>query len=806
MNLWIFSPIPQPRAATSDGRRRVRFGLGLAAMILSVTSAAAQGATVRGLVREEGSLEPVPFASVQVQALQRGVLANERGYFVLTDLPVGSHTLLVGSLGYRSSATAITASPEASLTIEILLSQAPIEVTGIEVQVGREEGIAAGAAGPGPIRLDPSVVDVVPGLAEADVLRTLQTLPAVQAVSDFSSALYVRGGSPDQNLMLLDGAPLFNPFHLGGIFGSVDPEAISAVNVLPGAFPARVGDRLSSVIEMRTREGGRDHVRGNGSVGVVSSRISLDGPLPGDDGSYLFSFRRTYLDLFTDAAYKLGLIEGTLPYSFDDSNLKLSHDVGALGRLSLALHYDGETVDIPESIDFDGDVDFDFGTRSASLNYWQPLENGVAELRAAISSFDGRFDAFEDEVVPVTPGSDLYETRRETVVRAGTTIRNALLGVDLSWYRGRHLVRAGAQADRYRFDYDVSSAPDALGGYVPDFVLAESPLTVAAYLEDQWSPMDGIEMRLGLRVLTAGSRGTAWMPRFGVQYELTPRVSLSLGGGRSAQAIHSLRDEESLAASLVAYDLLAGVPEEIGLSRAEDLVVGAAWTGPSTSLRVDAFTKRFTRLPIAPTPDELLEAPVIVTEGFVEGDGSASGLEFLGRHSRGDAEVTLAYSLLYARRSHGTAEYAPRFERRHTVDLLGVIPIRRRAQASARFIFGSGQPHTPAVGVVAPRIYDPDRGVLTPGPSGAGGVIVLGEHNSSRLPHYLRLDIGARGDFQPRWFGRMVTVTPYIQVLNVLNTRNVLFAEPTAFGFGQPVLEFAPQLPIFPTLGVEWKF
>ena len=784
---------------------------GLLALLFFPAIMAAQRTAISGTVRAEDSREPIPFATVQIPQLDRSVTANDRGYFVFADVPAGTWTVRASAPGHGPVEAAASLTAARALQLELLLPQRAVELAQIEVQAPRGAGVTGGAAGPAPVRLDPAAVDAVPALAEADVLRTLQTLPSVQAISDFSSALYVRGGSPDQNLLLLDGAPLFNPFHLGGVFGSIDPEAIATVSMLPGAFPARLGDRVSSVIEIRSREGGRDRVRANGSVGLVSSRVSVDGPLPGAQGSYLFSARRTYLDLFTDAAHSLDLIEATLPYSFNDANLKLTHDVGALGRVSLALHYDGEDVDIPEDLEFEGDADFDFGTRSASLNYWQPLGAAVAEFRAAISSFDGSFFATENRFAL---GSDdgAAEPNVVQVLDAHTTIRNALLAGDLSWYLGDHQVRAGAQVDQYRFAYDIDIELGDLSTFIPDFQLSQAPLTVSAYVEDQWSPGDRLDVRLGLRMLTAGDRGTAWMPRLGMLYALTPRLTVSAGAGRYAQVLHSLRDEESLAASLVAYDLLAAVPEEIGLTRAEDVVAGIAWASATSSLRVDAYAKRFTQLPIAPTRDELLEAPVIVTDGFVEGEGSSRGVEVLGRHRRGSGEFSLGYAHLVAKRSLGADTYAPRFERRHTVDAMAALDWGGRGQASARFIFGTGQPYTPATGIAQPLVFDPERGVFTPAIFGGGPVIVLGEHNGARLPHYLRLDVAARRDFERDWFGRRVTLTPYLQVLNVLNTRNVLFGEPTATGFDRatgslrPELQYAPQLPVFPTVGVEWRF
>ena len=154
-------------------------------------------------------------------------------------------------------------------------------------------------------------------------------------------------------------------------------------------------------------------------------------------------------------------------------------------------------------------------------------------------------------------------------------------------------------------------------------------------------------------------------------------------------------------------------------------MVGLAWSASGTTVRVDAYAKRFTRLPIPRTPDEVLEAPVIVTEGFVEGKGSARGLEVMGRRAWGRSEMSVSYAYLRASRSLEGTGYAPRFERRHTIDLLGVMPLLRRGQGSVRFLYGSGQPYTPAVGIATPLVYDPDRRVLVPGPYGAGAIVLL---------------------------------------------------------------------------------
>lgn len=159
-----------------------------------------------------------------------------------------------------------------------------------------------------------------------------------------------------------------------------------------------------------------------------------------------------------------------------------------------------------------------------------------------------------------------------------------------------------------------------------------------------------------------------------------------------------------------------------------------------------------------------------------------------------------------AQRELGADVYSPRFERRHTLDALATLPWGKRGSASMRLIYGSGQPYTPAVGLADAYSYDPERKVFTPAPVGAGPTVVLGEHNSERLRYYMRLDVGVRRDFTRQWLGREVTITPSLQVLNVLNTRNVLYAEQGVDGAGHALMEYAPQLPILPTFGVEVRF
>jgi hypothetical protein len=764
-------------------------------------------ATIQGVVRTEGSQVPIPGAVVQLPELRRSVAADERGIFIIPNVPAGSWRVRITAVGYEALEVGVDVPPSGAVRLDLELAARPVPLAPVEVQAQAGRGgqtEALRSVGPGAIRLSGDALRAVPMAAEPDIIRAIQSLPSVAAASDFSSALYVRGGSPDQNLITLDGVPIFNPYHLGGLFGAVDPDVVQSAGVMAGAFAADTGDRLSSVIDIRTRDGGRDRTRGFGAVGLVSSRAGVDGPLPGGRGSYLVSARRTYLDLFTRGAQAAGLIPFSLPYRFTDAQMKAVYDVGPLGRLSATAYINDETLVLRPRREegINQNLDFDWGSRAVGVRYWQPWGSSLTvEAEAAWSEFSGQFDAGEYRW---DNERQRYGTELVPLLGAGTATRNALLAAGATAYRGRHQLRAGVQADWYRFHYGVDHNED-LEGFLPRFDLTTTPRTVSAYLEDQWSPGEAFSVRAGMRVMAAGSRGSAVMPRLGMRYAPHPGWAFTLGAGRSAQVMHSLHDQEAIAASVIAYDQMAAVPEEMGLTRADDVVLGAQWTGSRLDVRVEAYEKRFHRLPVSRLPDDPLESLVVIPEGFGEGRGSARGVEVFARYTRGESALSAAYALARAEREIDGVRFTPRFERRHTLDVNGHTSWGSRGQLTARVVVATGQPYTPVVGATQRFRYDPAQGSFTY--QFSGPEVVLGDHNAARLPGYFRLDFGARRSYERRLFGQAGTLSPYFSVLNVLNTPNVLFAEPQGGGYhAQSRLVYAPQMPIFPTLGVEWKF
>lgn len=749
---------------------------------------ALQSAALHGTVRADSTLEPLAYATVEIPALGRSVSTNAQGYYVLSGVPTGRWEVRASALGHSPVQREVELESE-SVRLDFHLPSRTLEVSGITVQASRGVG---SVAGPGAMGLDARDIRAVPVFAETDVLRAVEALPSVTTVSDFSSALYVRGGAPDQNLFLLDGTPIFNPYHLGGMFSAFNPEAVSTVDVLAGAAPARVGDRLSSLVDVRLRDGGRDRLRGSGAIGLYSSRATLDGPLPGRGGSYLVSGRRTYGELLglSAAASAEGMIPETMPHGFGDLLLKGTHGVGGQGSVSVLYYADREWLHLPEHFESIAEYDWSWGSRLAGVHYRQPIGSKLLlEARAGESTFSTALDAF---------WADDRGVREQTLLARGM-MRDRLAGADVTWYGRGWQLRGGVQHDRYLLEHHAERAELPPEGsfevFVPPFRSGNRLRTTAAYAEQEVSVGGTLRMRGGVRLLHAGGLGSEWLPRFGARLSLTPAISLTVGGGRYAQALHSIRDEEAIATSFMAYDLLAATPAAVGLARGEDLVVGAAWEGGFTTVRVDAYAKRMRDLALPPLPPHPARATVIPTDEVEPAHGEASGVELLVRHVRGEGGLWVAYALAHTEREAGGERYVPRFHRHHLLDAMATVPVGRTS-LGVRTVLRSGQPYTPELGW-KPRVrFDPRTGRLAEGER----VSILQEHNSARMPAELRVDLSARATWEKVIFGASTELTPYLQVVNALH------------GWSPGGSDLPPgayttlRLPFLFTLGLEWKF
>ncbi len=808
---------PEAGAGRNRTRTRIRFALVVAIrtarLILLVAlfplGLAAQDprrvhpgvATLTGVVRDSTSLEPIAFAQIRVSAA--GVagrpatgFTDRFGAFAIPRAPWGPVRVEANALGYAEWTRDYDELPLVAL--QILLAPAPIVLDSLGARAVGRKGDPLSASRDAFV-VDPAMMRAMPAVLETDVLRVLAISPSASAPSDFVSVPYVRGGAGDGTPVMLDGVRLFNPFHLGGFLSAVNAEAVDHAALLPssGAGAQHIGS-LSGAIEIATRDGARDRHRVAGAVGLASLRLTVDGPL-GGGMSYLVNGRRTYIDVLSRGLAWAGVIEDDYPYAFSDLHAKVTWDFGSFRRLSVSGYVSSEGIDYENAFDagaLEGEVhrrdEYTWGNTAVGAHYRDRLADGaLLDVTVGRSRFGNNQFRVENLHVPFA----------DTVISGGGHMAEDRVDVRATWHLSRGTLTAGGQATRFTGEHDYSLTD--LDDILPLLVLSDR----------QW--------QIGALANVDAPLGRAWRTRAGVRLDhfagvantFAPFVELSHAGGwwearvsvaRSYQSLASMRNEESIGASFLAYDLM--VPVKRG-PVPRNTVISAGWEGfrGSWRLRLDGYARKMGNLRLPPLPEDPFDAWVLGDPALhLVGSGTAAGVEASWSWARGPLSAVGSYRWSRTTRAVDTVTYVPRFHRDHELEL-GAALERGRSQWSARGSLRSGQPTTPFLAIL-PIGYQDSVG------SDAEWIALEGGYNAGKLPCYMRLDLGWRRR-QPGSASGERLVTPFISVTNLFSAPNVLAADvrynvnedtdPVEF---EAVAHYVPQMPMLVFFGVEFRF
>jgi hypothetical protein len=798
-------------------RCRLRAGVLLLTLLTALHAAGVAGvgplhaqaaATLFGRALDESG---APVQNVAVTLLggpppgRRTVLTDAAGAYRMVAVPPGRYRLRADRLGYAGGEEReieLIAGQSLRLDLALRIERVLLDEVLVEGRrdQDRERARFESEAGVTARVVEGRTLKVLPGLAEADVMRAVELLPGVISTSDFSSAFHVRGGSADQNLFLLDGFPIFNPFHLGGLFGVFNADAVARAELLAGGFGAEYGGRVSSVLSVESQPARGPGLEVEGGVSMLASRLLLRSPLPGplgralggDGGSWFVSARRSYFDQ---------LLRPVLDFPYHLTDLQGFATLGTRGggRLSFTA-YAGE--DVLDLSDFGADSEdaasilrlrWDWGNRVLGTRWEQPLVAGwVMDARVGFSSF-------AEELGFVDFGD----------VRFASSIGQHLGRLDL----GRDLgpttsLRVGGALDRIAYE-NLGAA----GGTV-FFEAADAGWLSGAYATLRWRPDDRWIVEPGLRLdswSATDTTHTLLAPRVAAKRFLGARqeAALKLSLGRYTQFLHSLRNEEFP----VSNDSWVLAGRHVPPVRSDQVQIGyERYWGDDWSLALEAYHRTFRGV----TEFNLADDPNDPADDLLAGRGHSHGADLLLRRSTGSLTGWLALSYLRATRTlpdplaagwddlPPEVTFAPIFDRRVDLDLVGEYLLPGAVRMGARWNLGSPLPYTRPVGQHLGWRYDTVRGRYEPGASAADRIplyIVPGDRNQERYPPYHRLDLTLRRTFEPRWG----SYTPYLQVLNVYNRRNVLFyfynydrVPPTRSGLSM--------FPVLPALGVDFSF
>ena len=744
-------------------------------------------ASLSGYVRDATNGETLLGANVIVRGdttaadpFWRGTATNNAGYYTLPDIPPGTYTVVASYLGFSRFSQQITLEAGQKRRLDIELQPANLEVGEIVVTGEREE---AEEQSIGAARVSTALIKELPTVLEPDLFRSLQLLPGVKSASDFSSGLYIRGGSPDQTLILLDRTTVYNPTHFFGLFSTFNPDAIKDVQLYKGGYPAEYGGRLGSVVDIYNKDGNRQETKGGLSVGLLASRAYVEGPYGrGDDeqerGSYMVAVRRSTLEPL------LAALEGTdgIPDSFYfyDVNAKVNADIGANNQISIAAYGGQDVLDL-EFLD-DGRFDIEYGNRTLSADWTHLLSDRVfTNLTLTGSNYESTPVA-RIAGTPITQENEVTDWSLKADVEAQPN--------------ERHTLKAGIWAGtlefrlREAFDGDETFRQRLQSEYA------------SAYIQDTFSPTDDWEFTAGLRASHFAS-GTYWRldPRLSVDYTLTPDVRLQAAYGRYHQYL-TLETSQLFTGFDRWLTTDDGVPPAYG----DQFVVGAKtqpFSGWDFNVEAYARTMRnlFERDPFLPDV-----AGVPYAETFRFGRGRAYGAEVLLRRNAGRLSGFLGYTLGRTERrfpqvnvSQGGAPqfYVPKYDRTHDLNLVVNYQLSDTWTLNGVFNYATGQAYTqPTFRYSLPN--DPfqsetvDRDVL------------ISPFNGERLPAYHRLDIGATRA------GRFFGIADYrfqIQLINAYSRRNIWFYFFEFEDDGSVTREEVPQIPVpIPNLSFSLTF
>ncbi len=769
--------------------------------------AALQQATLTGVVRDSVDLEPIAFAWVTVtrtggEAAPASASSDRFGAFVVPAIGgAGPVRVEVSAFGYSVWAQTYEAVP--SDLLRVLLAPAPFGLEALEA-------IAAGRAGdPLSISRDAFVIDSVvlrsiPTILETDVLRATAVSPSASASSDYVSVPFIRGGTSDGTPVLLDGVRLFNAYHLGGFLSAVNAEVVDRATLLtgPGGDGFAIGS-LSGAIDIATRDGSRDRMRTSGALGLASARLSVEGPA-GESVSYLVDGRRTWIDGFTRALDRVDVIDGYVPYFFQDLHAKVTSDLGGVRRLSVSGYTNSESLnDIGARERVTEKMAMTWGNAAFSVHYRDRLgATGIVDANLGHSRFTSDLVNVRDYPVAIDDDGKEHDPPPDTLLFGRGLMGESRADLKLVWHAHRATITAGTQAARFEADYDYYLSDKCcswddldVSDFLSPLVVSETGWRLAAYSMVEVPLRRGFSTRAGLRLDRFQGLATTLAPFAELSYGVSwwrARVSAA----RSHQALASVRNEESLVASFLAYDLLFPVGRG-PVPRNTEFQIG--WQGSRGGLRVrlEAYARaldniRLPGLEANPIKAKVLEDP----SRWKVASGTALGIEASWSWVW-DRGISVLGSYRWARvsRTLGSRTYTPRFHRDHEFEL-GSSFRRGASSWSARVSLRSGQPVTPVLAIV-PVARHRSRHI--------DFVVLADEYNSAKLPYYARIDVGWRREREVSWFGGGLVV-PYVSVANLFSLPNVVGWELEDFFGRRHQRVYQSQLPMIPVLGVEFRF
>lgn len=659
-----------------------------------------QNFTISGFVTDSESGEAITGANIFSPTTLSGTQSNTYGFYSIT-LPSDSVELRFSYVGYPAKRLVFYLDRDTSINVELL----PV-TTLSEVQVTAEAADRIEeSSSMSTIHIPIHQIKAVPGfLGETDVLKTIQLLPGVQSGGEGQSGIYVRGGSPDQNLILLDGVPVYNASHLFGFFSVFNADAIRDVNLIKGGFPARYGGRLSSVLDISMKEGNMREFRGTASIGLVAARATLEGPIVQDKTSFIVSFRRTYLDLLMRpvirASFREQDSEGDLGYYFYDLNAKINHRFSNKDRLFFSIYAGDDRFYFWERDEYyrdfldEAEAGLGWGNITSALRWnrqWNP------QLFSNSTLTFSRYRMYTEIAARSIDRIDNYEDFVSLIYNSG--IRDWGAKMDFDYLPSpEHHIRFGGNLILHRFNPGLFEFKhiDTEIDYRFEETVGQSKVNASQiylYAEDDFTITDRLKINAGLHFsafLVQNKIYPSLQPRISGRYLLPNASSLKFAFSTMQQNIHLLTFEG------------IGLPTDLWLPSTRQIKPQKSWqiaAGYARSIRrnlefsAEVYYKEMDNVLSYQDGEGIFDVSDWQSR-VTQGKGYSYGLELLLQKKTGRLNGWIGYTLSWTNRKFDQLNFGERFpyryDRRHDISVVGIYDINERVSFSGTWVYGTG--------------------------------------------------------------------------------------------------------------------
>jgi hypothetical protein len=759
----------------------------------------AQTGTVRGTIYNKATGEPVIFTNVKLAGTSKGAATDVNGVYQIGQVDPGTYTIEVSHVEFETYSQQVTLQAGKILVQNIYLEKGKVMETVNITSKGTENRTNVNPSTIKATKADISRVVATGG--EPDLAVYIQTIPGVVTTGDQGGQMYIRGGSPIQNKVLLDGMVVYNPFHSIGFFSVFDTELIKNADIYTGGFGAEYGGRISSVMDVTTIDGNKKKVGGKVSVNPFGAKLTLEGPLVKlkDDAnastvSYIFSAKTSYLEQTSKLLYQY-VDENGLPFNFTDIFGKIAVNNPSGSKFNVFGYNFRDNVKWQALSDLSWNS-YGIGSNFVLLPSGSPVQIAGKFNASQYAISLAEKDAITGEALPPRTSQ----------------INNFNFGFDFKYFINEDVIKYGVEVSGFSTDYSFTNSVGR--------VISQNANTteLGGYID--------YKITRGLFVINPGFRLQAYPslgnfspePRFGLKYNINETFRFKMASGIFSQnliASNSDRDVVNLFYGFLSGsdNLQSTIVDQNGnvrdrkhlLQKSTHLIAGFEKDlGKHISVNIEGYFKWFNQLTnmnrnkVYDDTGDNFDKPDALKKDFIIETGTAKGVDMVFKYSKDRVYVWFVYSLGKVDRWDGTTYYLPVFDRRHNINVVATYYLDKdkKWEVDGRWNFGSGLPFTQTQGYYHNVGFADGANTDITAVNANEIALIYGPLNEGRLPTYHRFDLSIKRTFQLKGGSKMEANA---SVTNVYNRANVFYVDRVSN-------DRINQLPILPSIGFNWKF